>query len=105
MIDLLQFHAISNEQQIHDITTKGALEIALEAREQGRIRYIGFTGQTSPALHLHMLECFSWDTVQMPINLLDYHYDSFSQQVLPVLKRRGIGAIAMKGLDGADLAL
>jgi len=54
MIDLLQFHAISNEQQIHDITTKGALEVALEAREQGRIRYINFTGQTSPALHLHM---------------------------------------------------
>jgi len=54
MIDLPQFHTISNEQQIHDITTKGALEVALEAREQGRIRYINFTGQTSPALHLHM---------------------------------------------------
>ncbi|MGC9359603.1 MAG: aldo/keto reductase [Anaerolineae bacterium] len=103
VIDVLQFHAISNEQQIHDIVSKGALEAALEARARGRIRYIGFTGHTSPSLHLRMLERFSWDTVQMPVNLLDYHYDSFSQQVLPVLRRREIGAIAMKSLGGGDL--
>ncbi len=102
-IDILQLHAISNEQQIHDIMSKGALEAALEARERGKIRYIGFTGHTSPSLHLRMLERFSWDTVQMPVNLLDYHYDSFSQQVLPVLRRREIGAIAMKSLGGGDL--
>jgi uncharacterized protein len=103
VIDVLQFHAISNEQEIHDIMSKGALEAALEAREKGRIRYIGFTGHTSPSLHLCMLERFSWDTVQMPVNLLDYHYDSFSQQVMPVLRRREIGAIAMKSLGGGDL--
>ena len=103
VIDVLQFHAISNEQQIHDIMSKGALEAALEARERGKIRYIGFTGHTSPSLHLRMLERFSWDTVQMPVNLLDYHYDGFSQQVLPVLRRREIGAIAMKSVGGGDL--
>lgn len=103
MIDILQFHAITNEQEIHDIMSRGALDAALEAREQGKIRYIGFTGHTSPALHLRMLERFSWDTAQMPVNLLDYHYDSFGQQVLPVLNRRQIGAIGMKSLGGGDL--
>jgi len=103
MIDVLQFHAISNEQEIHDIVAKSALEAAIEAREQGKIRYIGFTGHTSPRLHLRMLERYHWDTVQLPVNLLDYHYDSFTQQVLPVLQRREIGAIGMKSLGGGDL--
>ena len=102
-IDVLQFHAITNEQEIHDIVAKGALDAALEAREAGKIRYIGFTGHTSPRLHLQMLERFQWDTVQLPVNLLDYHHDSFTQQVLPVLQRRGIGIIGMKSLGGGDL--
>ncbi len=66
------------------------MEAALEAKKQGKIRYIGFTGHKSPDIHLKMLKTaaahqFTFDTVQMPLNVMDAHYDSFEKKVLPVL--------------------
>ena len=68
----------------------GALEAVIKARRIGKVRYIGFTGHKSPQIHLHMLDIafqnnFMFDTVQMPLNVIDAHYDSFAKQVLPVL--------------------
>jgi predicted aldo/keto reductase-like oxidoreductase len=79
----------------------GALEAVLRAREQGKLRYIGFTGHKSPAIHRHMFEVadrhgFHFDTVQMPLNVMDAHFDSFEQGVLPVALRHGTGVIGMK---------
>jgi aryl-alcohol dehydrogenase-like predicted oxidoreductase len=79
----------------------GAMEAALEARKAGKIRYIGFTGHKSPAIHLKMLATaeshqFRFDTVQMPLNVMDAHYDSFEKNVLPVLVKNDIGVLGMK---------
>jgi len=79
----------------------GALDATLQARKAGKVRYIGFTGHKNPQIHLHMLEVaarnnFTFDTVQMPLNVMDAHYDSFTARVLPVLVRRHIGVLGMK---------
>ncbi len=103
-IDLLQFHELirmSDPERI--FAPHGAYEAMLAARKAGKIRYIGFTGHKSPAIHLKMLElCFAHDftpaAVQMPLNLMDAHYDSFEKQVLPVLLQHGIGPLAMKSM-------
>lgn len=100
-IDLLQFHEIIHEGEPERIFSEGAIEAALEAREKGEINFIGFTGHRWPHLFHQMLERdFLWDTVQLPINLMDYHYRSFTKQILPILVKRGIGIIGMKGLGG-----
>ena len=70
----------------------GAMEALLEARQAGKIRYIGFTGHKDPSIHLHMFKTglahgFVFDTVQMPLNVMDAHYRSFQKEVLPVLTR------------------
>lgn len=101
MIDLWQFHAIKRDTDPDLIFNLegGAMRAALKAREEGKIRYIGFTGHASPRFHLAMLERdFPWAAVQMPTNVLDAHYDSFEHQVLPVLNERRIGALGMKSL-------
>ncbi len=79
----------------------GALEAMLKARDEGKIRYIGFTGHKSPLIHKHMFEVaeahgFHFDTVQMPLNIMDAHYDSFQQIVVPIAVRHGTGIIGMK---------
>ncbi|MHB0856330.1 MAG: aldo/keto reductase [Anaerolineae bacterium] len=103
-IDLVQFHSISEDNEPGRITAEGALEAAIEARSVGKLRFVGFTGHKSPDLHRTMLdEAFAWDTVQMPINLLDASFRSFAQEVLPILLRRGIGIIGMKSLAGGHL--
>ncbi len=100
-LDLWQFHAIAEREDVKAIYNDGLLDVALEAREQGKIRFIGFSGHTHPDLHLAMIEGgFPWDTVQMPVNLFDPHYLSFVEQVLPIAVQRGIGVIAMKSLGG-----
>ena len=100
-IDVLQFHEIINEGDPEKIYSQGALEEALKAREEGKIRFIGFTGHRHPALLAEMLDGeFEWDTVQMPTNLLDHHYKSFIHQILPLAKKRGIGVVGMKSLAG-----
>jgi len=79
----------------------GAMEAVLEARKAGKLRYIGFTGHKSPAVHLRMLATahnhqFRFDTVQMPLNVMDAHYDSFEKNVLPLLVKNDIGILGMK---------
>jgi aryl-alcohol dehydrogenase-like predicted oxidoreductase len=104
MIDLVQFHEVIDEGVPGRIFGEGAIEAALEAREAGKIRFIGFTGHRWPHLHLEMLRHdYPWDTVQFPINVLDAQFRSFSQRVLPVVKQRGIGAIGMKSLAGGNI--
>lgn len=101
-IDLLQFHEVirmSDPDRIFG--PDGAMEAVLEARKRGKIRYIGFTGHKSPEIHLKMLEAgfaheFTFDTVQMPLNIMDAHYESFEKKVLPVLIKHGIGVLGMK---------
>ena len=100
-IDLLQFHEIIQEGVPQRIAGEGALEAALRAREAGKIRFIGFTGHRWPHLLREMLDLdFEWDAAQFPANLLDAQYRSFTGQILPLLKSRGIGAIGMKSLAG-----
>jgi aryl-alcohol dehydrogenase-like predicted oxidoreductase len=101
-IDLVQFHeVIRMEDPDRIFAAGGALEAAVAARKAGKIRYIGFTGHKDPAVHLRMLEVaeqhgFHFDTVQMPINVMDAHFRSFTHQVMPVAIKQGIGVLAMK---------
>jgi uncharacterized protein len=101
-IDLVQFHeVIRMEDPDRIFATGGAIEAAIAAKEAGKIRYIGFTGHKDPAVHLRMLEVaqkhgFHFDTVQMPINVMDAHFRSFTNEVLPVAVKQGIGVLAMK---------
>jgi aryl-alcohol dehydrogenase-like predicted oxidoreductase len=80
---------------------RGAQEAVLEARKAGKIRYIGFTGHKDPVVHLRMLQMasehgFHFDTVQMPLNVMDAHFRSFQNQVLPVLLSERIAVLGMK---------
>jgi aryl-alcohol dehydrogenase-like predicted oxidoreductase len=102
VIDLVQFHeVIRMEDPDRIFAPGGALEAAVAARQAGKIRYIGFTGHKDPAVHLRMLETaqkhnFHFDTVQMPINVMDAHFRSFTKEVMPVALKQGIGVLAMK---------
>ncbi|HEX8198859.1 MAG TPA: aldo/keto reductase, partial [Isosphaeraceae bacterium] len=102
-IDLWQFHEIiydNDPDWIFD--AGGALETALRAKEQGKVRYIGFTGHKDPAIHLKMLgKPYDWASVQMPLNVMDGHFRSFQHRVLPELVKRQIAPIGMKSLGGA----
>jgi predicted aldo/keto reductase-like oxidoreductase len=108
-IDLLQFHEIirmSDPERI--FAPGGGLEAALAARKAGKIRYIGFTGHKSPAMHIHMLQTaarhnFRFDAVQMPLNVMDAHYDSFARIVVPVLVKHQIGVLGMKAFGGGTI--
>jgi len=101
-VDLMQFHEVIRESDPARIFGPGGgMEAMLEARKQGKVRYIGFTGHKSPDIHLKMLETafaqkFSFDAVQMPLNVMDAHYDSFEKKVLPVLVKHQIGVLGMK---------
>ena len=106
-IDLLQHHEVIRLDDADRIfAAGGAMEAALEARSAGKVRYIGFTGHKSPDIHLNMLETaarhdFRFDTVQMPLNVMDAHYQSFEKKVLPVLLGREIGVLGMKPMGDA----
>src|ERR1700686_2314352 len=101
-IDLMQFHEVIRETDPERIFADGgALEAVLEAQKAGKIRYIGFTGHKSPDIHLQMLATaakhgFTFDTVQMPLNVMDAHFNSFEQKVLPELLKLDIGVLGMK---------
>jgi aryl-alcohol dehydrogenase-like predicted oxidoreductase len=101
-IDLVQFHeVIRMEDPDRIFAPGGAIEAAIAAKQAGKLRYIGFTGHKDPAVHLRMLETakkhsFHFDTVQMPINVMDAHFRSFASEVMPVALRQGIGILAMK---------
>jgi len=109
-IDLLQFHeVIRNTDPARIFGPGGGAEAVLEAKKQGKVRYIGFTGHKSPDIHYKMLETsfahnFTFDAVQMPLNVMDAHFDSFEKKVLPVLVKHGIGVLGMKPMgDGIIL--
>ncbi len=101
-VDLLQFHEVIRDSDPDRIfASGGAIEAALEARKDGKIRYIGFTGHKSPDVHLKMLSTasahgFSFDAVQMPLNVMDHHFDSFEAKVLPELLKQSVGVLGMK---------
>ena len=101
-VDLIQFHEIIRMDDPERVFAPGgALEAALRAKQAGRVRYIGFTGHKSPAIHKHMFDVadqhgFHFDTVQMPLNVMDAHYDSFEQGVLPVAVAHGTAVLGMK---------
>jgi predicted aldo/keto reductase-like oxidoreductase len=103
VLDLWQFHEINYDNDPEWILERGALAEALKARKEGKVRFIGFTGHKSPDIHLSMLPKHAWDTVQMPINVCDYHYRSFARRVVPEANKRGIGVIGMKSLGGGGL--
>jgi predicted aldo/keto reductase-like oxidoreductase len=103
-IDLMQFHEVIRlEDPDRIFATGGAIEAMLEARQAGKIRYIGFTGHKDPLVHLRMLETaaahkFRFDAVQMPLNVMDAHFRSFEHQVLPRLIADDIGVLGMKSM-------
>ena len=101
-LDLVQHHEIIRMEDPDQIFKEdGAMAAVLEAKKQGKLRFIGFTGHKDPLIHLRMLQVakennFHFDTVQMPINVMDAHFRSFSSQVLPVLVKEKIAPLAMK---------
>ncbi len=103
-IDLLQHHEVIRMDDADRIfAAGGAMEAVLEAKAAGKVRYIGFTGHKSPEIHLKMLATavshhFHFDTVQLPLNVMDAHYESFEKKVLPVLMEQEIGVLGMKPL-------
>ena len=104
VIDLWQFHECVYPKDPEMIYTQGALEVALEAKKAGKIRFIGFTGHKHPDIHKEMLERgFEWDAVQMPLNVMDAHFRSFQNVILPMLVERKIGVIAMKSLAAGNI--
>ncbi len=101
-LDLLQLHEVirANDPD-RAFASGGAIEAMVDAKKAGKTRFLGFTGHKSPQFHLEMLEMarahgFRFDTVQMPLNVMDAHYESFEKQVLPVLLREEIGVLGMK---------
>lgn len=108
-IDLLQFHEVirmSDPEKIFG--AGGGMEAALAAKEAGKVRYVGFTGHKNPEVHLKMLHAafarnFTFDSVQMPLNVMDAHFESFEKKVLPVLVERKIGVLGMKSMGDTNI--
>jgi aryl-alcohol dehydrogenase-like predicted oxidoreductase len=101
-LDLWQIHEVIYYNDAELIFAKhGVVEALDQAKKQGKVRYVGFTGHKNPSIHLRMLQHdYPFDTVQMPLNCFDGTYRSFEQQVLPEVQRRGMGALGMKSLGG-----
>jgi aryl-alcohol dehydrogenase-like predicted oxidoreductase len=103
-IDLVQHHEVlrfEDPDRIFD--EEGANAALLEARQAGKLRYIGFTGHKDPHVHLYMLEVardrgFAFDTAQMPLNVMDAHFRSFEKLAVPELVKQGIGVLGMKSM-------
>ena len=103
-LDLWQFHEMVYDSDPDWVFEKGGLKAAIEAQKAGKIRHIGFTGHKDPRIHLKMLgKPYSWVSAQMPINILDFHYRSFQNEVVPVCLEKGVGVIGMKSLAGQGL--
>jgi aryl-alcohol dehydrogenase-like predicted oxidoreductase len=101
-LDLWQIHGVSFDNDPELAYRKGGVIEALDqAKKDGKVRYVGFTGHKEPSIHLKMLELgYPFDSVQMPLNPFDYHFHSFETQVLPELNKRGIAALGMKSMNG-----
>jgi predicted aldo/keto reductase-like oxidoreductase len=106
-IDLMQFHEVIRDTDPDRIfRAGGGMEAMLEAKKAGKVRYVGFTGHKSPDIHLKMLTTafshdFTFDSVQMPLNVMDAHFNSFGEKVLPVLVKHNIGVLGMKPMGDA----
>ncbi|MGD0530480.1 MAG: aldo/keto reductase [Polyangiaceae bacterium] len=106
MIDLVQVHeVIRDTDPARVFGDGGAIEAFTDARKAGKLRFIGFTGHKDPKIHLAMLEAadrhgFAFDTIQMPLNVMDAHFRSFEHEVLPVALAKGMGVLHMKPLGG-----
>jgi aryl-alcohol dehydrogenase-like predicted oxidoreductase len=101
-LDLWQIHGVcfENDPALF-IRKNGAAEALEQAKKEGKVRFVGFTGHKDPSIHLTMLATgFPFDSVQMPLNPFDSHFHSFEQLVLPELNRRGIAALGMKPICG-----
>ena len=101
-LDLMQFHEIIRWDDPDRIFADGgALEAMLKAQQQGKFKYIGFTGHKSPKIHRKMFQIaaqhnFHFDTVQMPVNVMDAHFDSFQQMIFPIAQQQKTAVLAMK---------
>jgi aryl-alcohol dehydrogenase-like predicted oxidoreductase len=109
MIDLVQIHEVirMNDPQ-RCFAPGGAIEGLVRAREAGKLRYLGFTGHKLPEIHLAMLDAadkngFRFDAVQLPLNVMDAHFESFEARVLPALVERNIGVLGMKSMGSGDI--
>lgn len=97
-LDLWCCHQVSKMSDVDQILgPKGSLQAFVDAKKQGKVRHIGFTGHHNPDVHLRLLNAFDgWETVQHPVNLVDPHYLSFINNVLPKVRAKGLGMLAMK---------
>ena len=108
-IDLLQIHEVIRMTDPEQAFQPGnVVDVLQQARKEGKIRFLGFTGHKSPEIHMHMIETavqhgFQFDTVQMPVNALDHHYDSFGQRVIPLAQKHGIAVLGMKPLSNGAI--
>ena len=106
-LDLWQIHEVVFDDEPARHFAKGGVVEALDrARQQGKVRFVGFTGHKDPRLHLEMLaHDYPWDACQLPLNCFDASFRSFEQRVLPELTRRGIAVVGMKSFNGDARAL
>ncbi|WXA89786.1 aldo/keto reductase [Pendulispora rubella] len=108
-IDLVQIHEVIRDSDPERcFRDGGCVEALVEAKKAGKIRFIGFTGHKHPNIHLAMLRAadthgFTFDTVQMPLNVMDAHFRSFERNVLPVLVEKRIGVLGMKSMGSGIL--
>ena len=108
-VDLIQFHEnIRADDADRIFAPGGAFEAAVAAKAAGKVRFIGFTGHKDPDYHLHMIDLatkhgFTFDTVQMPLNVFDAHYKSFAHNVIPVAQKLDMGILAMKTFGDFNL--
>jgi len=103
-LDLWQFHEIESMEAVEKIYSSGVLDYVQKKKDEGVIKHIGFTGHTHPSIHRAMIEKgFDWETVQMPLNVLDHHYRSFAQEIIPLLTERNIGIIGMKSAASGNI--
>jgi len=101
-LDLWQIHEVvyENDPERH-FAPGGVVEALDQAKRQGKVRFVGFTGHKDPSIHLKMLaNGYAFDTCQMPLNCFDASFRSFEARVLPEVNRRGIAALGMKSLGG-----
>lgn len=99
-LDLWQIHEVTfHDDPDRIFAPGGAAEAMLKAKEDGKVRFIGFTGHKSPAIFRRMLnQGFPWDTIQMPVSVLDANFNSFQREIIPLAQEQGIGVIGMKSL-------
>jgi predicted aldo/keto reductase-like oxidoreductase len=104
-LDLWQIHEVVWEDDPANIFAPGgSAEAMLKAKEQGKVRFIGFTGHKHPDLHRQMLsQGFPWDAAQMPINALDSHHKSFLKEIVPLCHEQGVAVLGMKSMAGGHI--